>query len=360
MREVVARAKFYSIINLTAVNERRLLMIHEEKVKLNAGNHLVTMLLGLWLIVGVFIDGWAHGHQDSALETFFTPWHAVLYSGYIASASWLVWLIYRNHKRGHVGLRNALPNGYGLGFIGAIIFAVGGVLDALWHILLGIEVGIEALYSPTHLLLFLGGTLIVTSPFRTLWRELGASPHLKELLLALLSMGMGTSITAFFAMNFWTFNSLYPLYNFNEQSQISGIAGILITNAILILPMIWLARRWIMPFGSYTILLSLPMLLMGVLEANFTMTIIGIISGLIADLIYKIWRVKPNIAYKNHTIFTIVPFCLFSLYFLVLQLTTSGILWDPVFWGGSIVLTMLSGLTLSAFAFSSPPKDVVS
>jgi hypothetical protein len=345
-------------------------MIHGEKVKLSAGHHLVTMLLGLWLIVGVFIDGWAHGHLDSTLETFFTPWHAILYSGYIASASWLVWLIYRNHKRGHVGLMNAIPNGYGLGFIGTIIFAVGGVLDALWHILLGIEVGIEALYSPTHLLLFLGGTLIVTSPFRTLWRELGDSPHLKELLLALLSMAMGTSVTAFFAMNFWAFNSFYPTEKFDfvtdanlktfitEQLQISGIAGILITNAILIVPMIWLARRWVMPFGSYTILLSLPMLLMGVLEANFTMTIIGIISGLIADLIYKLWRVKPSIVYKNLTIFTIVPFCLFSMYFLVLQLTTSGILWKPVFWGGSIVLTMLSGLTLSNFAFSRPPKDV--
>jgi hypothetical protein len=332
-------------------------MIHGGKVKLSAGNHLVTMLLGLWLIVGVFIDGWAHGHLDSTLETFFTPWHAILYSGYIASALWLVWLIYRNHKRGHVGLRNALPIGYGLGFIGTIIFAVGGVLDALWHILLGIEVGIEALYSPTHLLLFLGGTLIVTSPFRTLWRELGVSPHLKELLLALLSMAMGTSFTAFFAMNFWSFNSFDPLSK-DEYWQIMGIAGILITNAILILPMIWLARRWIMPFGSYTIMLILPMLLMSVLDANYTMTIIGIISGLIADVIYKIWRIKPTIAYKNHTIFMIVPFCLFSLYFLILQLTTSGILWKPVFWGGSIVLTMLSGLTLSAFAFSRPLKDV--
>jgi hypothetical protein len=96
---------------------------------------------------------------------------------------------------------------------------------------------------------------------------------------------------------------------------------------------------------------------MGVLDGNFIMTIVGIISGLIADLIYKIWHANPAIAYKNHTIFTVVPFCLFSLYFLVLQLTTSGILWKPVFWGGSIVLTMLSGLTLSAFAFSKPPKD---
>lgn len=320
-------------------------MVHGDKVKLSAGNHLVTMLLGLWLIVGVFIDGWAHENLDATLETFFTPWHAILYSGYIASASWLGWLIYRNRKKGHVGLMNALPNGYGLGFIGAIIFAIGGVLDALWHIVLGIEVGIEALYSPTHLLLFLGGTLIVISPFRALWRELGVSPQLKELILALLSMATGTSVTAFFAMNFWAFNSFNPLSKFDditdmhlkrliiEQSHINGIAGILITNMILLVPMIWMARRWVMPFGSYTLLLSLPMSLMSILSGNFFMIMIGIISGFIADLIYKVWHVKPTIAYKNHTIFTIVPFCLFGLYFLVLQLASSGIVWSSEFWG---------------------------
>jgi hypothetical protein len=272
-----------------------------------------------------------------------------------------------------------LPNGYELGFVGVIIFAIGGVLDALWHILLGIERGIEALYSPTHLILFLGGTLIVTSPFRTLWRELGDSPRLKELFIGLLSMAMGTSFTGFFAMNFWAFNSANPTLKFGEisnsnlqsisdpvlqhflvqQSQVSGISGILITNAILLLPLIWMARRWRLPFGSYTILLSLPMIFMGVLDADFRMSIVGIVSGLVADFIYKIWRVTPAILYKNVAIFTIVPFCLFSLYFLVLQLTTSGIVWIPVFWGGSIVLTMLSGLVLSAFAYSKPPKQLL-
>lgn len=338
-----------------------------EKTKLSTGNHLVTIILGVWLIVGVFIDGWAHGNLDSTLETFFTPWHAILYSGYAASASWLIWLIYRNYKRGNIGLRNALPTGYGLGFIGVIIFAIGGVLDAVWHTVLGIEIGIEALYSPTHLLLFLGGTLIVTSPFRTLWRDLGSAPNFKQLFLALLSMGMGTSFTAFFAMNFWAFNSNNPLHNFSnisdpnlsefitEQSQVGGIANILITNAILIIPMIWLARRWILPFGSFTLLLSLPILLMAALEEHYEMIIIGLISGLIGDLIYKIGRVTPDTAYKNHVLFTIVPFSLFSLYFVILELTSNGMVWNPVFWGGSIVLAMLSGLTLSAFAFSKPP-----
>jgi hypothetical protein len=38
---------------------------------------------------GVFLDGWAHTH-GRVDDTFFTPWHAVLYSGFLAMAVLLV------------------------------------------------------------------------------------------------------------------------------------------------------------------------------------------------------------------------------------------------------------------------------
>ena len=40
----------------------------------------MTVGLGTWLVLGVFVDGWAHFNRPG-LETFFTPWYAVLYSG---------------------------------------------------------------------------------------------------------------------------------------------------------------------------------------------------------------------------------------------------------------------------------------
>jgi hypothetical protein len=38
----------------------------------------------------MFLDAWAHNNL-AQLETFFTPWHAVLYSGFVALAGWM-WL----------------------------------------------------------------------------------------------------------------------------------------------------------------------------------------------------------------------------------------------------------------------------
>ena len=33
-------------------------------------------LLGVWLIGGLYLDGWAHNHNPD-LETFFTPWQRI-------------------------------------------------------------------------------------------------------------------------------------------------------------------------------------------------------------------------------------------------------------------------------------------
>jgi len=155
-------------------------------------------LVCCWFAGGVHLDGWAHNHIPD-LETFFTPWHAVLYSGYVVSAAVLVLALVRNHARGYAW-RRALPPGYAVSLAGAAVFAVGGVLDLLWHLLFGIEVSVEALLSPTHLLLATGGVLMISGPLRAAWQRLPgrASFTWRTGLPALLSLTLVLSLLAFF------------------------------------------------------------------------------------------------------------------------------------------------------------------
>ncbi len=155
-------------------------------------------LMCCWFVGGVHLDGWAHNHIPD-LETFFTPWHAVLYSGYVVSAAVLVLALVRNHGRGYAW-RRALPPGYAVSLAGAAVFAVGGVLDMLWHLLFGIEVSVEALLSPTHLLLATGGILMITGPLRAAWQRLPghASFTWRTGLPALLSLTLVLALLAFF------------------------------------------------------------------------------------------------------------------------------------------------------------------
>ncbi len=54
-------------------------------------------LAGLALIGGLYLDGWAHIHRPG-LETFFTPWHGVLYSGFLLLAAALVMPVLRGRS----------------------------------------------------------------------------------------------------------------------------------------------------------------------------------------------------------------------------------------------------------------------
>lgn len=64
----------------------------------------------------------------------------------------------------------ALPTGYAPSLLGVLVFAAGGVGDLLWHEFFGVEAGVEAPFSPSHLALGIGLGLITTVALRgTAW-----------------------------------------------------------------------------------------------------------------------------------------------------------------------------------------------
>src|SRR5689334_1700008 len=145
----------------------------------------LMVIVSVWWLGGLFIDGWAHSNIPQ-LETFFTPWHAVFYSGYLAVGLTLVvrilhnlrqlalntdgvapsWVtLVRNSLPGRRWLK-AVPSGYELTLLGLVIFGISGIGDLSWHVAFGIERNTEALLSPTHLGLALGIGLALTGPLR--------------------------------------------------------------------------------------------------------------------------------------------------------------------------------------------------
>jgi hypothetical protein len=126
-------------------------------------------LTSVWMIGGAWLDAWAHDNVPY-LETFFTPWHGVLYSGLLATVVALVVAVVSGRAAGRPW-RGVLPRGCGLSLAGALIFAAGGVGDMIWHQLFGIESDFEALISPTHLVLAVGAVLIASGPLRAAWSD---------------------------------------------------------------------------------------------------------------------------------------------------------------------------------------------
>src|SRR5262245_26530770 len=154
---------------------------------------LSTLFLG-----GLYLDGWAHAH-GRVDQSFFTPWHAIFYAGYAAVAFVLIASSLRNRARG-LPSRHAVPAGYELSLLGVLVFGVGGIGDMVWHLLFGIEGGVEALLSPTHLVLALGLGLIVTGPLRAAWRQPGPSSGWTRRAAAVLALACLLSLFTFFTL----------------------------------------------------------------------------------------------------------------------------------------------------------------
>lgn len=318
----------------------------------------VTIMMGTWLMLGLIIDGWAHNNLGQ-LETFFTPWHAIFYSGYLATALWMLVVTYRSLRAGL-----ALPRGYGLGLVGVAVFGLGGFGDMIWHIVFGIEQEIAALLSPTHLLLFLGGVLILSTPLRAAWSDPAPdeAPGFRRFLPVLLSATMVTLVVSFMFMYMWAFTRSFPFQSMQrfyqqygtttgslrEFGNMSGIAAVLLTNLFLLTPVLLLLRRWRLPFGSVTLLFGVVMLLMQAMQqfSHTELMLAPLLAGLAADLLIRRLQVTPQRVVALRTFAVVVPLVLWGLYFGIGALRW-GMGWAPEMWGGVWVWTGLSGLALS-------------
>jgi hypothetical protein len=316
---------------------------------------LITLALATWMNIGGQVDGWAHGAYNLDSEGIFTPWHAMLYSGFVACAAWICWQAVRGRDHDRRGLA-ALPAGYGLGLVGVGIFAVGGVGDLTWHAIFGIEQDTAALLSPTHLLLLVGGMLIESIPLRAAWaarddRDCGS---LRTFLLPLLSLALLVVDASFFLSYFSSFANLAPT---TSAAELHGIASALITNVVLLVPTLLLLRRWRPPFGAITVLFGVTAVLTSGLTGFVTaITIVpAVIGGLAADTAVR--RLRPTPAEpRTWTGFAmLVAAGVWSAYFLTLELTL-GLAWEVELAPGLVVLNSLAAFALARLAAGCPER----
>jgi hypothetical protein len=144
-------------------------------------------ICGVWISGGFFLDAWAHGHVP--VESFFTPYHAVFYSGMVALALVIAFFAIRYHSLGY-DWPNAVPRCYRLSLLGIPIFVLAGIGDMLWHRMFGIEEGVDALLSPTHQVLGLSIFFLSSGPIRSV---LSDRPHATTLSRQLpLALGLAT------------------------------------------------------------------------------------------------------------------------------------------------------------------------
>jgi hypothetical protein len=320
---------------------------------------------------GAYLDVWAHVHRPE-LETFFTPWHAVLYSGFFAvAAATAAPLLRRGPRRAWL---DALPAGYDLSLVGVLVFFLGGVLDMLWHVVFGVEADVEALLSPSHLVLALGSTLILTGPLRAGWRR----PTALAPWPAILSLAFLLS-----SFTFWTQYAHHlgrpwpaagnrptvpvfpvmapdPLFRGTEIQNLYvahalGVASVLLQAVFLSAVLLLALRRWgpRLPFGAFTTVFGLNALMIGAARDQLALVPGAVAAGLAADALVR--ALAPSLARTAalRAVAFAVPAVYFALYFLGIALAR-GVWWSLPLWSGTILLAGVVGW-LASWLVAPPP-----
>jgi hypothetical protein len=314
---------------------------------------LIVVLAGLWPVTGLYLDGWAHTHV-AQLETFFTPWHAVLYSGFVVHAGTLVpsaW--YRQRPYGPFLER--VPVGYGLGLLGALLFAIGGLADMIWHSILGVEVDLEALLSPPHLLLLTAGTLMMATPVRAAGARPARPVQWLGWLPAILSVFAVSAVAAFFLEYLSPFLDV-PAASGHGSAQVLGVGEYLLTTVLLVVPLLYAwGRLGRIPPGMITAVGLAVAVPVGVLnDFQYLAGQLWALAGAVAvDVAVQVVgtrrpRLVPVVAGAS------VPALVWPLHLLGVALTV-GIVWTVELWAGVIVLSALAGAVLGGLLLPYGP-----
>jgi len=304
--------------------------------------HLVTVLCGLWMTVGLFLDGYFHQNLDATTESFLTPWHAVFYAGFTASALWIGSMSRRRDGGTFDWQLRHLPPGYEHARVGLVLFAAGGVGDAAWHSAFGVERGVDALLSPTHLLLFVGLVLILTAPLRAAaHRRSSASPW-----MVAGSVISATALVGFFLNFAWGLGiaaharvAYDPVSEAGETQVIAGVASMLVTTAVLFGAAKVLHERR-PPAGAYTALFGLVSLLV---SAAFDEDIEGVLAAVAAGVVLEVLaRTRAPHALG----FAVSASTLWAGYLGVLAI--DGIEWQAEIWVGAVVLNAIAAFVIAS------------
>jgi hypothetical protein len=250
----------------------------------------------------------------------------------------------------------------------------------IWHVLFGIEADVEALLSPTHLLLGLGSTLIFAGPLRAAWKR--PDPPIaggSALLPMVFSLGFLLSSFTFWTQYAHAIARPWPAIGNRPTappfpvvaadplfqgggigsvfvSQALGVASILLQAALLAGVVLLAVRRWRskLPAGSLTLVFTLNAALMGFMrDQPLLIPLLGL-AGLAADGLLK--GLEPSVERPGALrVFAFaVPATYYACYFAAVA-ATKGLWWSVHLWTGSILLAGVVGWLLS-YLVAPPPE----
>ena len=329
--------------------------------------YVLFVIVTGWWIAGGYTDMWAHAHIPE-LESFFTPWHGVFYSGFGATASLFVGTAILNHRKGYPW-RYSLPRVYLVSLLGIGAFFLGGLSDMIWHIFFGIEKDLAIIISPPHILVAVSAMTVNMSVCRIIWSQDGRPQETPAFILVLLLSYMTLAFN-YMTDYFNPFAFPYMMKGFASSrlftpqlgevpitpqlSEILGFSNIVLFTSFFMGIILVSLRHWRPPFGAFTVVFTLNVTAITIAYGRFYWFVLdAAITGFVADVMCRYVVARYRERHLGLRIFGFcVPLILFTAYALTI-VATDATLWTKEMWGGTILISGCVGFLLTYVMF--PP-----
>jgi hypothetical protein len=337
---------------------------------------LVIGLCGIWLAAGFLFDSWAHLHVG--VETFFTPYHAIFYAAMLVAACTFAGFAELNRRKGYRAAR-LLPVAYRRALIGVSVFFLGGVGDLIWHTFFGVENRIEAVTSPTHLIIGYGVVLVLSGPIRSAFAARATMLALRAqvpLILCLASvlefahLGMSyafdPSVARMDAPPTLTPGSTMATLDagiaFFKMS--TGVTIVLLTTFVVMAFALWLASRFRLAPGAMTLFFMLGDSMIAAALTNDRPILLihffqALVAGIVADVVLARSRgarpALPSLA-TMRAFGVLVPLAYYGTFF-ALTYALEGTWWDANLVAGTLMWSIVVGFGLTFLMREPMPLD---
>jgi hypothetical protein len=225
--------------------------------------------------------------------------------------------------------------------------------------LFGFETGMETLLSPTHMLLFIGWSLIALGPARAVAKR-GTKPTFLHLLPGLFSWTIFANVLAFAGMAYFpTVNNPWMLGEWRTSvewyGQSLGVMGVMMQSALLVGTSLWLVHNFRLPVGAFTFFFTLFATLTTITSLEPQFIIAFVITGILLDVLYQV--LKPNAKRKAQLysfgfLLPVIFWTSFYAYAIATNLK-GGVWYTNYVWTGSIVEAGIVGLLVTVLSTSS-------
>ena len=326
--------------------------------KRNKALDLLVSLCTLWISCGFFLDAWAHGHVP--VETFFTPYHALFYSGMLALIAVLI------------SMRRHVPSCYRVPLLGIPIFVAAGFGDLIWHHFLGVEEGVDALLSPTHQALGLGIFFISSGPIVSALRNRSQLTSLASQLPLIFALATWIELIHFgtayaFDPAAGRSNAPPPVSPFTPDYLTAiaigyyklgtGVLVVLFQSAIVAGFALFAGSRFALRPGALTLMYLLGNFAAAAAFTNDTpllgtVLIMSAAAGIAGDIIVATLHPTPEPTAAYQTLGTLVPLTYFAAYFIVTAIA-SRVWWD---WNVLLGATLWAGVIGFGLSLLAAPR----